>query len=152
MTKMKIRFNSLSLYVLISIVIALPGCASKATNYIPLNLPANSLETIAQDIAPIIAEYTPAKSTRFILHEDDLSRALATNLGKLGYGVMFLEPGAGGQRLENEKGIQYTIDWVTPKSLYIALIVNNRQRYTRTYTIDRGTLVPDKIKIIGTNR
>lgn len=149
---MKIRFNSLSLYVLISIVMALPGCASKATNYTPLNLPANSLETIAQDIAPIIAEYTPAKSTRFILHEDDLSRALATNLGKLGYGVMFLEPGAGDQRLENEKGIRYTIDWVTPKSLYIALIVNNRQRYTKTYTIDRGTLVPDKIKIIGTNR
>ena len=129
------------------VMIILTGCATMAINYMPPNLPTNSLETIANDIAPVIAEHNPAKSTRFILHQDDFGRNLANALGKLGYEVAFLKQTD--QQPENAEEIRYTIDWISPTSLYIALTIDNRQRLTRTYTIVRDKVVPDKTKIIG---
>ena len=130
-------------------LVVLCGCAvMNNNNYMPPNLPEDSLVAIATDIAPIIAEGNPAKSTTFILQQDDFGRALAQQLGKLGYEVM-LSGQTNGQQPENADEIQYTIDWASPKSMYLALTINNRQRYIRTYTTDQGILIPDKTKIIG---
>jgi hypothetical protein len=128
-------------------VFVLTGCAIKTRNYMPPNLPDNSLAIIAHDISPIIAEHNPAKSISFTLHQDDFGRHLANDLGQLGYDVMFI--GQNGQQSENQEEIRYTIDWADPGSVYIALTINNRQRYTRIYTVDQSTLVANKSKLIG---
>jgi len=135
--------------LLLVAVFVLAGCATKTTcNFMPPNLPDNSLEIIAHDISPIIAEHNPAKSISFTLHRDDFGRHLANDLGQLGYEIVFI--GQNEQQPENKKEIRYTIDWADPGSVvYIALTINNRQRYTRSYTVDQSTLVANKSKVIG---
>jgi hypothetical protein len=66
--------NKYSLHILLWAVIVLSGCAIKTSNYMPANLPANSLEIIAHDISPIIAEHNPAKSISFTFRFPDLGR------------------------------------------------------------------------------
>ncbi|MCJ7601933.1 MAG: hypothetical protein MUO63_10600 [Desulfobulbaceae bacterium] len=139
--------NKYSLHILLWAVIVLSGCAIKTSNYMPANLPDNSLAIIAHDISPIIAEHNPAKSISFTLHRDDFGRHLANDLGQLGYEVMFI--GQNEQQPENQEEIRYTIDWADPESVYIALTINNRQRYTRSYNVDQSTLVANKSKLIG---
>lgn len=128
------------------ILVALSACAPMTTNYVPTTLPDNSLETMASDIAPIIADNNPAKSTSFVLRRDNFGQTLAQHLGKLGYEVMFFNQE---QQAPNAEEIRYTIDWISPSGLYLALTVNNSQRYTRTYTVKGDTVVPNKTKIIG---
>jgi hypothetical protein len=134
--------------LLLVAVFVLAGCAIKTTcNYMPPNLPDNSFAIIAHDISPIIAEHNPAKSISFTLHRDDFGRHLANDLGQLGYEIVFI--GQNEQQQEHQEEIRYTIDWADPGSVYIALTINNRQRYTRSYTVDQSRLVANKSKLIG---
>ncbi len=138
-------------YILLSALLVISGCATMTTNnYTPTNLPAHSLGIIAADIAPIIAARNPAKKISFILHRDDFGRYLAQKLGQLGYEVMFNGQTQATRPPANAEKIRYTIDWVSHQpTVYIALTVNDNQRYTRTYTVNHGALVPNPTKIIG---
>ena len=111
--------------LLLVAVFVLAGCATKTTcNFMPPNLPDNSLEIIAHDISPIIAEHNPAKSISFTLHRDDFGRHLANDLGQLGYEIVFI--GQNEQQPENKKEIRYIIDWADLGSVvYIVLTINN---------------------------
>ncbi len=130
-------------------LIALSGCAATPPhNYLAPDLPPDGLTTIAEDITPIIAGGNPAKSNSFVLPGDDFGRALADNLGKSGYEVSVNQAG---QLPDHVEIIRYTIDWVSTDSLYVALTVNNSQRYVRSYTVDHDTLTPGKITIKGYN-
>ena len=135
-------------YILLVILIVLSGCAAAPQNYLAPDLPPDSLTTIADDVAPMVAKGSPAKSNSFIIPGDGFGRHLADNLRKLGYEVSYNHQTA---PPEHAEVIRYTIDWVSPDSLYVALTVNNSQRYIRSYTVDHGTLTPDKTRIKGHN-
>ena len=141
--------RSLLKYTLLGILVALSGCAAAPRNYLAPDLPPDSLTTIADDVAPMVAKGSPAKSNRFIVPGDGFGRHLADNLRKLGYEVAYNHHQTAPP--EHTKVIRYTIDWVSPDSLYIALTVNNSRRYIRSYTVDHGTLTPDKTRIKGHN-
>ncbi len=140
--------RTLSRYILFIALVALTGCAATPPqNYLAPDLPPDSLTIIADDITPEIVAGNPAKSNSFIVPGDDFGKELADNLRKLGYEVSHNQT----DQSEHAEVIRYTIDRVSPDSLYIALTVNNSQRYTRSYTVDRNDLTPEKTLIKGHN-
>ncbi len=136
--------------LLLFALFVLSSCSTTTinSNYIAADLSTDNLEPIAADIVPIIAANNPAKSTAFILPQDEFGQALSDHMGKFGYEVVF---GQTEQSQGQGETVRYTIDWIQPQSLYLSLTVNNRERYTRTYTVKQGITTPDEIKMIGVN-
>lgn len=131
-------------------LLVLSSCAIPGShNYQVPGLSDEDIAVITDDITTMIVAGNPAKSTRFIVPRDTFGKALASRLGKNGYEVMYPEQNEGTP--DNAKLIRYIIDYASPQTLYIALTINNSQRYVRSYSIDRGKLTPDKIRIEGRN-
>lgn len=139
------------------IICLLSGCAkSNMHNYMAPNLSDDVQNEIAADIAEVIATQNPAKSTVFIFNPGSFSHHLGNALVKLGYEALVkLENNKQNEgevlSLESDKEVSYTIDWFGPDSLYIALTVDNQQRFTRQYLVSNDSVVPVKTKIIGAN-
>lgn len=133
----------------VALVLLLTSCATVGIrqNYIPTDLTDQQQEIIANDIAPLIVQYNPAKSTKFILKKDVLGLKLANQLQQHGYIVVF--PGTNADTPNDTRLISYIIDWIDG-NLYIALTINDTQKFTRVYQLDQGTIQPLSIKIIGT--
>ena len=131
-------------------LIFLQSCAiTPQHNYLVTGLSDDDLAIITDDIIIMLAAGNPAKNTRFVLPRDAFGKTLSNRLGKQGYEVMFTDQNE--VIPEKAKLVRYIIDYASPNSLYIALTINNSQRYVRSYTINSGQLTPDKIKIEGRN-
>lgn len=76
-----------------------------------------------------------------------LGLKLANQLQQHGYIVVF--PGGKADTPNDTRLISYIIDWIDG-NLYIALTINDTQKFTRVYQLDQGTIQPLSIKIIGT--
>ena len=125
------------------------SCAPVQTNYLPINIPDNSLQVIASDIAAVIAETNPAKKNRFCLYQDPLSKEIGGSLREKGYEIAFFTDPGKGKEARQGKRISYTVDWVTKEQMYIALTIDNSQKIIRTYGVENGNIVPEKTKIVG---
>lgn len=132
--------------ILLLFAFVLPGCVATTSNYAPPDLAPDSTGIIAGDIAQVVADNNPAKNTRFIVQKDNFGQELSQDLLQLGYEVVVWNTSS--EKPKDGEEIRYTLDWASPETLYIALTVSNSQRYTRTYTVDQGRLVPNQ-KIIG---
>lgn len=135
--------------VLLVSVLTLTACAGYNVSgiYLAPNLSDSAIETLAGDISKLVAEGNPAKDTGFVLPQDSFGCALADRLGKAGYETAF----NGQPAPKNAALIRYTIDRIDGYQLYIALTVNNSQRYIRSYTEDYGKLIPATPTIKGFN-
>lgn len=135
--------------ILLLVAVTLTACARQqyiSDVYLTPNLPDSAIDTMAGDMTRLIAGSNPAKSTVFVLLQDRFGRTLANQLGKAGYEVAF-----NGQSVENATLIRYTIDRIDRRQIYIALTVNNSQRFIRSYTEDHGQLIPVNPTIKGQN-
>lgn len=133
----------------IAMTVLLAGCVGQhiSHNYVMPNLPSATLEAIATDIVPMITKGNPAKEPGFLIPRDNFGQLLGNKLAQKGYKII-----AAGQNVRpTGKIIRYTIDQTSPGQLYIALAINNSQRYIRSYNNNRGSLIPQKTKIMGAN-
>ena len=139
----------------VALVLLLTSCATVGIrqNYIPTDLTDQQQEIIANDIVPLIVQYNPAKTTKFILKKDvskyrcSMGTKLANKLQHHGYIVGFSNTNV--DTPNDTRLISYIIDWIDG-NLYIALTINDIQKITRVYQLDQGTIRPLLIKIIGT--
>lgn len=136
--------------ILLLVALALTACAGQqhvSGIYLAPDLSDSAIAAMAGDMTRLIADGNPAKNTGFVLPQDRFGRALADRLGKAGYETAFI-----GQPVpENAAMIRYTIDRIDRHRLYVALSVNNSQRYIRSYTEDHGNLIPAQTTIKGRN-
>lgn len=136
--------------ILLLVALALTACAGQRVSgiYLAPDLSDSAIAAMAGDMARLVADDNPAKATGFVLPQDRFGRALADRLGKAGYETAF----SGQQTAPNNATlIRYTIDRIDRRRLYIALTVNNSQRYIRSYTEDHGNLIPAQTTIKGRN-
>lgn len=135
--------------ILLLAALTLTACAGQHVSgiYLTPDLSDSAITAMAGDMTRLIADGNPAKETGFVLPQDRFGRALAERLGKTGYETTF----SGQSAPDNAALIRYTIDRIDRHRLYIALTVNNSQRYIRSYTEDHGNLIPAQTTIKGRN-
>lgn len=135
--------------ILLISVLTLTACAGQHVSgiYLTPDLPDSAIDTMAVDMTALIAEGNPAIKISFVLPQDRFGHALADQLGKAGYEITF----SGRPTPKNAVLVRYTIDRIDQDKLYIALSVNNSQRYIRSYTEDNGNFIPAKTTVKGKN-
>ncbi len=140
--------KTLTKIVLALTISLLASCANQPkTSYIAPDMQKDSLRIIVKDVSKIIAIQNPNKNTCYSFHQDFFGKILATKLSKLGYETTF----SAGPEEDSPScnTVRYIIDWVLNDSVYVALTINNSQRYTRSYRVENNRLTPNPLNIIG---
>ena len=126
------------------------GCSVKnVPYYTPDNMEPFHISNIAQYIAPEIADVISEKQTIFKFKGNDIFlNALSMELQGLGYGTKFSN-----QDIETTSSealnVTYTIDWIGADRFYTVVNLGEKNRITKLFCIDNGSVTPENQTILG---